>query len=131
MQPKWPQSPIPLFHQQQTWRVMTKEREPSRDETCGHPLCYSLGCYSIRHSGPDLQLHITSSVSVTGFHLHLQDATNLPLIPPSPHRTVYCNGSCSPPCQNVKQIAECNSRPFASVPTYVMPVPLIRSSFIS
>lgn len=32
-------------------------------------LCSSLGCYSIRHSGSDLQLHTASSVSVTGSHL--------------------------------------------------------------
>lgn len=94
-------------------------------------LCYSLGCYSIRHSGADLQLHITSSVSVTGFHLHLQDDTNLPFIPTSPHRTVYCDRSCTPPYQNVEQISECNSVGCLQVYEHVMTVAsiIIRSLF--
>lgn len=48
--------------------------------------CYALCCYSVRCWAADLQLRITSSVSVTGSPLRLRGTANLPFNPPSPCR---------------------------------------------
>lgn len=63
----------PLVHQWQTCRVTdgVRERDVRRlnQYTSSVALCSSHGCYSIRRSGADLQLHTASSVSVTGSQL--------------------------------------------------------------
>ena len=71
-QPKWPLSPhsSPVFISGKVTEWLTaRKRERCQEAKPVHflgSLCSSPGCYSIRHSGADLQLHTASSVSVTG-----------------------------------------------------------------
>lgn len=104
----------------------------------GLNLCTSsvagVGCCSIRHSRADLQLHTTSSVSVTGSrletrrgyaHLHLQDATNLPFIstssPAGQFSAWVADTFYTLPYQNVRYHCVCNN--VGCVRTCVMIMP--------